>query len=259
MGINTTALRWAARLGGLLLAALGAYGAWDKALSLEGTWSYVVLAAPAVGLCAAALPVFAERQYRDGAYVKSGLLWVAFFLCGAVVYFSVTERKQDARAVSVAAVDAKSSAARDARTSLTQLEADAKDAKSKADEARAWEKRTGRCGPECTKRKATETRLKGEVEEARTALYAAEAKAVTASSVQEPPWLFGAALWAAEVLLIWVGFTEPPPKKARRKRKGWWWQHRKPEPVRRRKPKARHKPTPTTPPAAPNVVPIRAA
>lgn len=242
MTAYSTFWRGAAILMGLALAALGAYGAWEYAKALEGTVSYVVLAAPVVGIAAATLPSIAEWQWREGAWVKSALLWVAFALCGAVVFSAVAERMHTAKAGGEAERAALSASAGRAKTTLTTLEAEAKVAKTAADVTKGWK----RCGPKCEGIRATAVRLEGEAAEARTALVTAEAKAVAESSLKAPVWLLGAALWVAEVLLLWAGLTGPRPKvKQQRKR---------------RKPKAKRKPKPKAPtPDHGNVVRIKAA
>ena len=67
--------RVASTLLGLTCAGLGSYGAFEFAYKLEGTMSYLVIAAPVVAVTAALIPPIAEATWRAGGYVKALLWW----------------------------------------------------------------------------------------------------------------------------------------------------------------------------------------
>ncbi len=225
---------------GVGLAALGAVGAWEYAKALEGTISYVVVAAPVVGIAAGILPSVAEWQWRDGARVKSLLLWVAFLMCAVTVGGAVVERMHTAKAVGEAERGALRSAASRAEGDLAKAKVEADAAKAKADKTKGWKT----CGASCEGIRATAVRLEGERQTAERNLRTAQAAAVAEAPLKLPSWWLAAAMSVTEVLLIWAGLTGPRPgevkPKAKRRRKA------------KRKPKA-------SPPRPENVVDLRTA
>ena len=68
---------------GSTCSALGCYGAFEFAYRLEGSVSYLVIAAPVVALAAALIPPLAEATWRSGAYLKSLLWWLVLVPAGA--------------------------------------------------------------------------------------------------------------------------------------------------------------------------------
>ena len=82
---------------GLTCAGLGSYGAFEFAYKLEGTMSYLVVAAPVVAVTAALIPLIAEATWRAGGYVKALLWWAVLVPAGAVVLYSAAERVHDRR------------------------------------------------------------------------------------------------------------------------------------------------------------------
>jgi hypothetical protein len=233
----STAWRSVAVLLGIILAALGAKGAWEYAHALEGQVSYVVFAACVVGIAAAVLPAIAEWQWRDGAYVKALLLWIAFILCAAVVVTAVIERMHAAKALGEAERSSKRATVERATAYLTFIvQADNK-ARADSDRYAKWSEKACAAHSRCTSTRAAAARLSQERHIANEMVLKAEREAVTESAVKQPPWLLGIALWA--------GLTGPrpgtPPAVKRRRRKA-----------------AKRKPRPH--PSAPtNVVPIHKA
>ena len=61
-----TVIRLGALVLGLPCAGLGSYGAFEFAYRLEGTVSYLVIAAPVVAVTAALIPPIAEATWRAG-------------------------------------------------------------------------------------------------------------------------------------------------------------------------------------------------
>jgi hypothetical protein len=61
-----TCCRVASTFLGLTCAGLGSYGAIEFAHKLEGTISYLVIAAPVVAVSAALIPPIAEATWRAG-------------------------------------------------------------------------------------------------------------------------------------------------------------------------------------------------
>jgi len=82
---------------GLTCAGLGSYGAFEFAYKLEGTMSYLVIAAPVIAVTAALIPPIAEATWRAGGYVKALLWWAVLVPAGAVVLYSAAERVHDRR------------------------------------------------------------------------------------------------------------------------------------------------------------------
>ena len=107
---------------GLICAGLGCYGAWEFALKLEGEVTYLVLAAPVIAVSAALIPVLAEATWRERAYLKSLLWWLALVPAGAVVFFSAAERVHVAKAGAQAERDARRGVATRAQATLTKAE-----------------------------------------------------------------------------------------------------------------------------------------
>src|SRR4026207_1133703 len=77
---------------GTACASLVCYGAFEFAYRLEGSVSYLVIAAPVVALTAALIPPLAEAIWRSGAYIKALLWWATLIPAGAVVFYSASER-----------------------------------------------------------------------------------------------------------------------------------------------------------------------
>jgi hypothetical protein len=116
---------------GLTCAGLGSYGAFEFAYRLEGTMSYLVIAAPVVAVTAALIPPIAEATWRAGGFVKALLWWAVLVPAGAVVFFSSAERVHDAKAGAEAERGALRGAA--ARASVALLKAQAELAMARAD------------------------------------------------------------------------------------------------------------------------------
>jgi hypothetical protein len=83
----------------LVCSCLGMYGAFEFAMKLEGgAVTYITLAAPVIARAAASIPVLAEATWRERAFLKSLLWWLALIPAGAVVFFSAAERVHVAKA-----------------------------------------------------------------------------------------------------------------------------------------------------------------
>lgn len=168
---------------GLTCAGLGSYGAFEFAYRLEGTMSYLVIAAPVVAVTAALIPPIAEATWRAGGFVKALLWWAVLVPAGAVVFFSSAERVHDAKAGAEAERGALRGAA--ARASVALLKAQAELAMARADANGARGQR--QCGPECRTKLAAAASAQAEVDAAKLALLQAERKATTESPLNLDP------------------------------------------------------------------------
>jgi hypothetical protein len=92
--------RLGAFLLGLTCAGLGCYGAWEFALTLQGTVTYLVLAAPVIAAAAAMIPPLAEATWRGGHPLKALLWWGVLVPAGAVVFFAAAETGKPIQLVS---------------------------------------------------------------------------------------------------------------------------------------------------------------
>lgn len=190
---------------GTLAAGLGAYGAFEYQLKLEGgTLSYLVIAAPLVAASAALIPVFVEILWREGARFKA-VCWVfALIPATLVVFLSVTERVHYAKAGAEAERSAAHSSLARAEKSLDE----AKLAASNADKNAAHWRSQKVCGASCRLKhdeaaKAAWSRVALLEQELRSV----ERGAVKAAPLQVPPWLLPVALDLFAFLAIWSGLA----------------------------------------------------
>jgi hypothetical protein len=229
---------------GSVCSGLGCYGAFEFAYRLEGSVSYLVIAAPVVALAAALIPPLAEATWRSGAYLKALLWWAVLIPAGAVVFYSASERVHAAKAGGEAERAALRSAVTRAETALAEARAENATAQAEADKVRGWRE----CGPKCTGVKATADNRRERVVEAEAALAKAEEVAKQEASLKAPAWLLPAALDAVAFMALWTGLSRPV-----RGRRG------EPERRRRRRMQRRSNPPARRPVANDNVVPFSAA
>ena len=180
-------------------------------MKLEGNAvTYLVLAAPVIAGAATIIPVLAEATWRERAYLKSLLWWLALVPAGAVVFFSAAERVHVAKAGAQAERVALRSAASRAQVALTKGEA-------------SWPWRepmpirrgltssavlfAGPSSQQKRRRKLTWTLPERE-------LLSAENKATTDSPLQAPVWLLPAALDVVAFMAIWTGLSGHRPRQA---------------------------------------------
>jgi hypothetical protein len=226
MFVKATAL-----LFGVVAAAIGCYGAYDYAFTLEGHVSYLVVAAPVVAVAAAFAPWFAEQAWQGGHRVKAVLWCLVLIPTAATVFFAATERVHNAKAgaeaerqASRGAVALAAQALRTAERKLDAAEADARKARalprapaSKAARPGTW------CDSACLARWDTETEAaRQRVAEARERVTTLEAKAPRESSLKLPAWVLPTGLDAFAWLALWTGLAWPLPKPkapARRRRR----------------------------------------
>jgi hypothetical protein len=229
---------------GSVSSGLGCYGAFEFAYRLEGSVSYLVIAAPVVALTAALIPPLAEATLRSGAYLKALLWWATLVPAGAVVFFAAAERVHVAKAGAQAERSALRNAASRAQAALTRSEASLAAARAEANAARAQKQ----CGPVCRTKLAAEAAAQADVEAAKREVLSTESKATADSPLQAPVWLLPAALDLVAFVAIWTGLSMGPVKGCRG------------EAGRRRRRRVRR---PTMPlaasPANDNVVSIRTA
>ena len=197
--------RVASTLIGLTCVGLGCYGAFEFAHKLQGTITYLVLAAPVVALTAALIPLIAEATWRSGAYVKALLWWGALVPAAAVVFYSACERVHTAKAGGEAERAALRSATARADDALTAAKAEYAMAQAEADKVRGWHQ----CGPKCLGIKATAEAKRELIAEAEAVLLKAESKAVVEASLRAPVWLLPAALDVVAFMAIWTALSGP--------------------------------------------------
>ena len=172
-GLHVSVVRLGALALGLVCSCLGMYGAFEFAMKLEGdAVTYLVLAAPVIAGAAAIIPVLAEATWRERAYLKSLLWWLALVPAGAVVFFSAAERVHVAKAGAQAERVALRSAASRAQAALTKGEASLAIARADANAARAQKQ----CGPVCRTKLAAEAAAQADVEAARAGAALAESR-----------------------------------------------------------------------------------
>jgi hypothetical protein len=247
---NTIAWRCLSIGLGITAAGLGAYGAFEHAHKLEGSVTYLVVAAPFVAAAAALIPPLAEFLWKVDQRTKALLWWLVLIPAGATVFYAAGERVHMAKAGAEAERLALHSAAQRARDELDRLRPEAAKAKAAADKTAGWSK----CGNTCQATRATAARLQEELAQAEAKVLAAEKLATAEAPLKAPVWLLPVALDLVSFMGIWSGLApfkeeaEKQPRTATKKRK------RKASPRRRRK-ATRKVPTP----ANDNVVPLRAA
>jgi hypothetical protein len=204
---------------GAIAAGLGCYGAYEYTLRLEGTMSYLVLAAPVVAGAAALIPYYAERLWQAKHRIKA-LLWMLILIpTAATVFYSATERVHYAKAGAEASRSA-------AHTNVTRAEAAVADAKAKVVKAEADAKAARKlprkqCDDRCLARwddEAKASRLR--LADAMSLANAIEAQAVKESPLTAPVWLLPLALDLIAFTAIWSGLgmvSKKPSSKIRRK------------------------------------------
>ena len=191
---------------GLAAAGIGCFGAWEYALKLEGSISYLVVAAPVVAGAAALCPVIAHWSWSDGDKVRAILWWLfPLPLAAAVVFFSAAERVHVAKAGAESVRLALTSAAERARQDLAKAQV----ALDAADRTEAKFRGAKTCGPQC--RAARETLLveAKRLDFAKAALATAEAAAIKEAPLKAPVWLLPAALDLVAFFAIWSGLGGP--------------------------------------------------
>lgn len=216
---------------GVVAAGLGCYGSYEHTMKLEGTMSYLVLAAPVVAGAAALIPYFAERAWQLRHRVKA-ILWMLILIpTAAVVFFTATERVHFAKAGSMAEREA-------ARSSLTRAEAALADASAKTAQAEADAKAARKlsrkaCDARCLARWDTEAQAaRQRLTDAAAFANLVEKQAIKEAPLETPAWLLPLSLDLVAFCAIWsgLGMSRPKPRVRRKV-------------TRRRKPTAK----PTTP------------
>jgi hypothetical protein len=218
---------------GVVAAGLGCYGSFEYTLKIEGTMSYLVLAAPVVAGAAAVIPYYAERLWQERHRVKA-LLWMLVLVpTAAVVFFTATERVHFAKAGAAAERAALREAVSRAEVSLADARAKATSAEADAKAARKLSRK--RCDERCLSRwDAEASAARGRVAEASAAVSSAEAEAVRESPISTPVWLLPLALDLVAFTAIWsgLGMTRPEPKKRRRSTRRRKVDAKRPAPLR---------------------------
>jgi hypothetical protein len=213
---------------GVLVAALGCYGALEWSLSLEGKLSYLVVATSVIPVIGAFIPYFADlakQQKRTGYAIA---WWFSLIPVVAVMFFSSAERVHVAtagaaaeRAASRGAVTLAEKALDAAQRKLDAAEADAKKARllprapaSRTSKPASW------CDAACLARWDAEAdAARARVAAARGEISALAAKAPQEAAIKLPAWLIPAATEPFAFLALAMGLLwQMPERKAKRKR-----------------------------------------
>src|SRR5688500_10046704 len=113
---------------GAVLAGIGCYGAWEYAFKLEGTVSYLVVAAPVIAVAAALIPPLAEHCWRERQWSQSVMLWLVLIPAAATMFFAAAERVHSAKAGAAAERASRHSAANLAKQEYQRDDTAAQDA-----------------------------------------------------------------------------------------------------------------------------------
>ena len=211
---------------GIVTACLGMWGAYQFGLKLEGSVSYLTIAAPVIAGAAALIPPLAEQAWWSKQYAKSLLWWAVLIPATATVFFGAAERVHAAKA----GAEAERSALRkNAERAESEL-AEAKEAALKAEAQALKAEARKTCGTSCREAKLARDEANTKLGEAKHALLIAETKATTEASLKAPEWLLPAALDLIAFMAIWTGLTGPKAEPTKAKRK-----------TRKRKPTAKPK------------------
>ncbi|RPJ20632.1 MAG: hypothetical protein EHM35_19210 [Planctomycetaceae bacterium] len=200
MGMTT---RLAILFVGLVLGALGAYGAYEYAQGLEGKVTYLVLAAPVIAVMAAFIPPIAEATWRKGQPLKAYLWWAALVPAAAVVFFSAAERTHHAKSGAEAERFAHVLQATRAEAALASAQSEL--TKAEAEDSKATAQK--QCGPQCRAKQAAAKTAKANVAAAKGELLSAQKQARTESPLQAPVWLLPCAIDVVAFMAIWTGLS----------------------------------------------------
>jgi hypothetical protein len=217
--MQTSVWRWASIILGFVTAMLGMWGAYQFGLKLEGTVSYLTIAAPVIAGAAAIIPPLAEQAWRSKHYAKSLLWWAVLVPAATTVFFGAAERVHVAKA----GAEAKRLALRKDADRASRDLAEAKEQAQRADAQALKAEAKKTCGASCREAKLARDEANAKLDQAKQALLAAETRATTEASLKAPEWLLPAALDLIAFMAIWTGLTGPKtePQKAKRKaRKG---------------------------------------
>jgi len=189
---------------GASCAALSAIGAYEMQLKAEGgSLNYLVVAAPMVAVCAALVPVLAERETSR---VRALLWWlVCLPLAAAVVFFGASERVHQSKAAGQSERESLRAAVVRAESALQEAKAATLKAQAPADKAKGWKT----CGNECRALVTAYDARKAEQLEAERQLAQAQSRAVAEASLAAPVWLLPAALDLIAFAGIWSGLSGP--------------------------------------------------
>lgn len=226
------AVRAVACLIGLVAASLTGFGAWEAQYAQEGGVNYLTLAAPFVVAAAAVIPPIAERLWADHK-AKSVFLWLTLVPVAVLAFYAATERVHGIKATGLAERAALATAATLAHDSLSAARASLE--KVESDAAEALKLRA--CKEECRKKWEGEANAaRQRVEEAISAVTAAEARAIPEASYKAPLWLLPLCLDLLTFGGLWVGLAPRRSQEAAEK-----------APAARRKPQRKPKAAPTPP------------
>jgi len=195
---------------GSAAAGLGCYGAWEYARKLEGTVSYLVVAAPVIAGAAALIPPIAESLWRDKQRLKAILMWLLLVPTAATVFYSAAERVHTAKAGAAQERASLRSAA--ARATQEREEAKVRYEASQSAANRTLSRKN--CSTTCEAIRATALVDKARLESAESKLLQADTQAVAESPMKAPVWLLPLALDLIAFMMIWSGLTGPKPAKA---------------------------------------------
>jgi hypothetical protein len=197
------ASRVACGLVGSGLAAVGMLAIYKAAAAVGN--DYLMVAGPLVALAAPITAIFMEIAHEHRQWLKMLALLIAFGLCGAVVFFTASERNHDGRAVGEATRLASRTAADRADRDLVAAKAAASAKTAIADKTRGLDEK--HCRKACLSDRANEVAAKQAVRDAEQAVRDASKVAVTDSGIQQADWLMPLAVDFSSVVLLWLAFS----------------------------------------------------
>jgi hypothetical protein len=193
---------------GTAAGAISAYGAYEYAIKLEGSITYLALAAPLVAIAVATIPPKAISYWAAGDTALALFTWVALIPCAVFLFFTAAERVHLAKAGA--------EAERNARVLTAMRAAEAyKEARSKLTPELQRAEASGKANPSCAKNNNCRTSLalavqiRQEIERAEASLAKSQAVATVESAYKAPAWLLPACMDLLAFLFIWGAFSGP--------------------------------------------------
>ena len=189
---------------GITATALGAYGAFEYQLSLEGRMTYLVLAAPFVAAAAALIPVFVELAWQHGARLKAFIWLLILFPAAATVFLAVSERMHHAKAGAVAERSAVHASVTRLKAELQREQAIRDETIREARKVMSWRK----CKASCQEKQRGLIEIADRrVQAAEQSLRGTQSKATTEAELQAPVWLLPATLDLVAFIAIWTALA----------------------------------------------------
>lgn len=190
-------------IAGVAAGAVAAYGAWEYMLRIEGSVTYLVIAVPIIAFMGLFVPSIAEWHWKREETFKT-IFWLGSLVAVlAVVFLNNAERLERSKAAMSAETRALSSQAVRARAELEAAEA----ALPSAEKGEAAAKAKKTCNDRCREALLLAETARKRVEDARSAVFKAEADDIGGSKWTAPPWLLPLALDLIAFMSIWTALS----------------------------------------------------